>query len=249
MSSGLLAGRRVVVVGGASGIGLATVQAVSAVGGAVAVLDRDGDGASAAAAGARASGVPASAHAVDITDEDQVAQAIDDAAAELGGIDAMLHIAGVMAGQGLDIREVSPQLWAKVIAVNLTGPFVVAKHAARHMIPAGDGVMVFVASRAGVVSGSGSIPYGASKGGLHGLSLTLARQLRPYGIRVNTLCPGDIDTPLMRRSLDEALANGIDSGRLDDVRAGLGRPEHVARLLAMVASPAADGLDGIVFSG
>lgn len=249
MSSGLLTGRRVVVVGGASGIGLATVRAVSAAGAAVAVLDRDGHGASAAAQDARANGARASAHPVDITDEDQVAQAVDDAAAELGGIDALLHVAGIMAGQGLDIREVSPQLWTQVLAVNLTGPFLVAKHAARHMIPAAGGVMVFVASRAGVLSGSGSIPYGASKGGLHGLSLTLARQLRPHGIRVHTLCPGDIDTPLMRRSLDEAQANGVDRGRLDDLRASLGQPEDVARVLAMVASPSADGLDGIVFTG
>lgn len=249
MSSGLLARRRVVVVGGASGIGLATVEAVGAAGGAVAVLDRDGDGASAAAASARADGARASAHAVDITDEEQVAQAIDAAAADLGGIDALLHIAGVMAGQARDVREVSEQLWAQVLAVNLTGPFLVAKHAARHMIPAGGGVMVFVASRAGVVAGSGSIPYGASKGGLNGLALTLARQLRPYGIRVNTLCPGDIDTPLMQRSLDEARANGLDSGTVADVRAHLGRPEDVARLLATVASSAADALDGIVFTG
>ncbi|WP_283133648.1 SDR family NAD(P)-dependent oxidoreductase [Rhizohabitans arisaemae] len=248
MSGGLLAGRRVVVVGGASGIGLATVDAVAAAGGSVAVLDRDGDGAASAAASARAAGVAACSHRADVADEAEVAAAIDASAAELGGIDAVLHVAGVMRGQGLDVRELPLELWNEVIAINLTGPFLVAKHAARHMVPAGRGVIVLVGSKAGVQAGSGSIPYGASKGGLHGLSLTLARHLRPLGIRVHALCPGDIDTPLMRRSLDEARANGTDADRVSRIEAALGRPEEVASVLALLAAPSADALDGTVFT-
>nr|BFE56338.1 SDR family NAD(P)-dependent oxidoreductase [Dactylosporangium thailandense] len=247
-AAGMLAGQRVVVVGGASGIGRATVEAVAAAGGAVAVLDRDGDGAEAAAAHARAAGVPAFAHAVDIADETQVAAAVGAAVADLGGVDALLHVAGIMQGQGLDVRDLPLDVWARVIAVNLTGPVLVAKHTARHMVPAGRGVMVFVASRAGVITGSGSVPYGASKGGLHGLAMTLDRQLRPHGIRVHTLCPGDIDTPLMRRSLDEAQRNGVDAGSVARIQAELGRPADVAAVLALLASPVAGGFDGTVFT-
>ncbi|MFG3700502.1 SDR family NAD(P)-dependent oxidoreductase [Micromonospora sp. NPDC047620] len=243
--AGLLAGRRVVVVGGASGIGLATVHAAAAAGAAVAVLDADGDGAAGAAAAARRTGASASARRVDVTVEAEVAAALDDVAAEWGGIDAVLHVAGVMRGQGLDIREVTAELWAQVIAVNLTGPFLVAKHAMRHLTP-GTGVLVLVGSRAGVQNGSGSVPYGASKGGLHGLALTLDRQLRPQGIRVHTLCPGDIDTPLMRRSLDEARTNGTDAGRVAEIEAALGRPEDVASALVLLASPVSDGVVGTV---
>ncbi|MEV7232309.1 SDR family oxidoreductase [Polymorphospora sp. NPDC051019] len=243
--AGLLAGRRVVVVGGASGIGLATTRAAAAAGAAVAVLDLDGDGARAAAAQA---GPGAYGYQLDITDEAAVAATLDRAAADLRGIDTVLHVAGIMRGQGLDVREVTADLWARVIAANLTGPFLVAKHATGHLEAAGGGVLVFVASKAGIVTGSGSVPYGASKGGLHGLALTLARQLRPRGIRVHTLCPGDIDTPLMRRSLDEAARNGADAAGVARVRAGLGRPEDVAAVLTLLAAPAADALDGTVYT-
>ncbi|TDB80588.1 SDR family NAD(P)-dependent oxidoreductase, partial [Micromonospora fluostatini] len=148
-AAGLLAGRRVVVVGGASGIGLATVRAAAAAGAAVAVLDADADGAAGAAAQARAVGATACARPVDVTDEAQVAAALDAVAAELGGIDAVLHVAGVMRGQGTAVADVPLELWQRVIAVNLTGPFLVAKHATRHLT-GGDGVLVLVGSKAGV---------------------------------------------------------------------------------------------------
>ncbi|WDZ82940.1 SDR family NAD(P)-dependent oxidoreductase [Micromonospora cathayae] len=247
-SAGLLAGRRVVVVGGASGIGLATVRAAVAAGAAVAVLDADGDGADRAAAEARLGGATACARRVDVTVEDEVSAALDAVAAELSGIDAVLHVAGVMRGQGLDVRDVPVELWHRVLAVNLTGPFLVAKHAARHLTP-GTGVLVLVGSKAGVLAGSGSVPYGASKGGLHGLALTLARQLDPQGIRVHALLPGDIDTPLMRRSLAEARANGADRHRIAELAATLGRPEDVASALVLLASPVSAGVVGTVHAG
>ncbi|GGM17891.1 MULTISPECIES: SDR family oxidoreductase [Micromonospora] len=247
-AAGLLVGRRVVVVGGASGIGLATVRAAAAAGAAVAVLDADADGAAEAAAQARAAGADAYAHTVDVTAEPQVAAALDAAAADLGGLDAVLHVAGVMRGQGTDVADLPLELWQRVVAVNLTGPFLVAKHAVRHL-GGGDGVLVLVGSKAGVLAGSGSVPYGASKGGLHGLALTLARQLGPRGIRVHTLCPGDIDTPLMRRSLDEARANGTDSGQVTRIEAALGRPEDVASVLTLLAAPVAAGIAGTVYTG
>ncbi|WP_431727036.1 SDR family NAD(P)-dependent oxidoreductase [Verrucosispora sp. TAA-831] len=245
---GLLTGRRVVVVGGASGIGLATVRAAVTAGAAVAVLDADADGAAGAAAQARAAGATAVAHAVDVTRETQVASVFDAVAADLGGIDAVLHVAGIMRGQGTDVTDLPLELWQRVIEVNLTGPFLVAKHAVRHLT-AGHGVLVLVGSKAGVLAGSGSVPYGASKGGLHGLALTLARQLGPRGIRVHTLCPGDIDTPLMRRSLDEARANGTDGAQVARIEAALGRPEDVASVLTLLAAPASAGIAGTVYTG
>ncbi|KXK58249.1 hypothetical protein AWW66_30865 [Micromonospora rosaria] len=214
----------------------------------MAVLDADADGAAGAAAQARAVGATACARPVDVTDEAQVAAALDAVAAELGGIDAVLHVAGVMRGQGTAVADVPLELWQRVIAVNLTGPFLVAKHATRHLT-GGDGVLVLVGSKAGVQTGSGSVPYGASKGGLHGLALTLARQLGPQGIRVHTLCPGDIDTPLMRRSLDEARANGTDGVQVARIEAALGRPEDVASVLVLLAAPVSAGLVGTVYTG
>ncbi|MEU5552093.1 MULTISPECIES: SDR family NAD(P)-dependent oxidoreductase [unclassified Micromonospora] len=247
-TAGLLTGRRVVVVGGASGIGLATVRAAATAGAAVAVLDADADGAAGAAAQARAVGATAVAHAVDVTRETQVASVLDAVAADLGGIDAVLHVAGIMRGQGTDVTDLPLELWQRVIEVNLTGPFLVAKHAVRHLTD-GHGVLVLVGSKAGVLTGSGSVPYGASKGGLHGLALTLARHLGPRGIRVHTLCPGDIDTPLMRRSLDEARTNGTDGAQVARIEAALGRPEDVASVLTLLAAPASAGIAGTVYTG
>ncbi|MFI7079371.1 SDR family NAD(P)-dependent oxidoreductase [Micromonospora sp. NPDC049903] len=247
-ATGLLTGRRVVVVGGASGIGLATVRAAATAGAAVAVLDADADGAAGAAAQARAAGATAVAHVVDVTREAQVASVFDAVADDLGGIDAVLHVAGIMRGQGTDVTDLPLELWQRVIEVNLTGPFLVAKHAVRHLAD-DHGVLVLVGSKAGVLTGSGSVPYGASKGGLHGLALTLARHLGPRGIRVHTLCPGDIDTPLMRRSLDEARANGTDGAQVSRIEAALGRPEDVASVLTLLAAPASAGIAGTVYTG
>jgi NAD(P)-dependent dehydrogenase (short-subunit alcohol dehydrogenase family) len=78
------------------------------------------------------------------------------------------------------------------------------------MIDAGRGTIILVASKAGVSGGSGSFAYGASKGGMHGLAMTLERHLGPKGVRVNDVCPGDVDTPLYRRSIEEAVRNGAD---------------------------------------
>jgi NAD(P)-dependent dehydrogenase (short-subunit alcohol dehydrogenase family) len=152
-----------------------------------------------------------------------------------------------MQGQGLDVADVPIELWHRVLSVNLTGPFLVARHAVAYLT-AGTGVLVLVGSKAGVLAGSGSVPYGASKGGLHGLALTLDRQLRPRGIRVHTLCPGDIDTPLMRRSLDEARANGVAPDRVADIESALGRPEDVAAALVLLAAPASAGVAGTVYT-
>ncbi|TBL32238.1 SDR family oxidoreductase, partial [Verrucosispora sp. SN26_14.1] len=201
-----------------------------------------------AAAQARAVGATAVAHAVDVTRETQVASVLDAVAADLGGIDAVLHVAGIMRGQGTDVTDLPLELWQRVIEVNLTGPFLVAKHAVRHLTD-GHGVLVLVGSKAGVLTGSGSVPYGASKGGLHGLALTLARHLGPRGIRVHTLCPGDIDTPLMRRSLDEARTNGTDGAQVARIEAALGRPEDVASVLTLLAAPASAGIAGTVYTG
>lgn len=297
----LLAGRRVLVTGAASGIGRATVLAAVAAAARVAAVDRDADGLASLASALPDRPAPAggrldppgglvAVRQADVTAEPEVTAAVEAAVAELGGLDAVLHVAGIMRGQQVPVTQLPLAVWQQVVTVNLTGAFLVAKHTAPHLAaaaragnPAGPvaaadpiaasaggragattgcaggtappvdatgtpSALVFVASRAGIVAPSGSVPYGASKGGLHGLALTLAAALRPDGVRVHTLCPGDIDTPLMRRSLAEAAANGAGVGRIAAVLDGLERPEHVAQALVLLASTAADGLAGTVFT-
>lgn len=151
-----------------------------------------------------------------------VDSALAGAAAALGGpIDAVFHVAGVMGAQGADITDVSDEAWSRVIAVNLTGSFRVARAAAGALAPGG--LLMLTSSQGGVLQPSGSLPYGASKAGIHGMVLTLEAQFRARGLRLVELVPGKVDTPLYRASVVEAAARG-------------GRPEIAEALLDGVVS-------------
>ena len=231
-----LRGKRILVTGGSSGIGQATALRVAADGARTAVVDINEGAEPTTMEQIRAAGGETRYWRADIAMESDVSTAVDEATEWLGGIDAVLHCAGIMKGQGLDIRDFGVDTWLEVLAVNLTGSFFVAKHAARHMIPAAQGVLVLVASVGGVTGGSGSYAYGASKGGMMGLGLSLDARLAPYGIRVHVVCPAAIDTPLFRASVREGLANGSDPARFET---DLGSPAGVANVMALLVSDAA----------
>ena len=227
-----LAGRCVLVTGAASGIGGAAAERLVHRGAHVAMLDRDAavTGLAAALDEERARG-----WRVDVGDEPAVERAIGAAADWLGGLDALVHCAGIMRGQRLDLAAVTSEIWDEVLRTNLTGTFHVVKHAIGRM-PHG-GTVVLVSSVAGVTQGSGSYAYGASKGGMHGLALTLERHLHERGIRVVEVLPDTVDTPLLRGSLVEgehntgtAPATGpmIDPGAIGDVLAFLVSPAGAA---------------------
>lgn len=236
------------VTGGASGIGRATALTLAAGGQSVLVVDIDATAAADVVAEARASGNDLQATRADVSVEREVASALDLAAEKFGSIDVVIHAAGVMAGQLEDIREVDESTWDRVVDINLKGAFFVAKHVARYFVPAGSGVIILVASKAGVTVGSGSYAYGASKGGVHGLALTLDRHLGPQGIRVNDVCPGDIDTPLLRASVAEGLRHGGDPAEAERFLGHLTAPEAIAEVLSFLASPAADCVRGTIFT-
>ena len=135
-----------------------------------------------------------------------------------------------------------------MVGVNLTGSFLVAKAVVPAMKRAGRGVIILVASGAGVRGGSSSVAYGSSKGAVHGLAMVLEPQLAPLGIRVNDVCPGSLDTPLKRQNvIDGAVAHGEDPDAAL-ARAGLGDPRGVARVLAFLASDDADYVRGSIFT-
>jgi NAD(P)-dependent dehydrogenase (short-subunit alcohol dehydrogenase family) len=243
MASEDLSRRRVVVTGGASGIGLAAVRCLAAQGVRVALVDRVISSAS-----ADFSEITEWHRDVDVTDEAAVELAFDDIAAHFDGIDAVIHAAGVMREQMTDPRDVSLAAWNEVLGVNLTGAFLVSRAAARIMAAQGSGTIVLVGSHAGTIGPSGSVPYGASKGGVNGLAMTLHRFLSPLGIRVNNLCPGSVDTPLVRRSLDEGVAHGASTEVTERTRKSLVDPDGVGRILAFLAGPDADLVQGTVFT-
>jgi NAD(P)-dependent dehydrogenase (short-subunit alcohol dehydrogenase family) len=184
-----LAGRRILVTGGASGIGRATAMLFAAEGAAVAVLDRAAD---AAAVVAREIG--GHAVAVDVADAASVDAAVGQAASALGGVDGVVNAAGILSSPG--IADTTPDAFARTLAVNLTGTFLVVRAALRFLQAAPTATIVNIGSGVGLVpTGPGSVAYVASKGGVIAMSKAMAAELAP-AIRVNVVCPGMVETPM-----------------------------------------------------
>lgn len=239
-----LDGKRILITGAASGIGRATTVELAATGARAALFDRAAVvtdlASSLAGTGTRARG-----WVVDVGDEAQVARAVREANAWLTGIDVLIHCAGIMRGQMLDVTKVTAGLWHDVLRTNLTGTFFIVKHVVAQMRGSPGSSVVLVGSEAGVVGGSGSYAYGASKGGLHGLALTLERHLSDRGIRVVEVLPGAVDTPLLRGSLVEAAQNAPSQWG-GDPRAQPVRPASVAKVLLFLASDDGSHIVGTV---
>jgi NAD(P)-dependent dehydrogenase (short-subunit alcohol dehydrogenase family) len=188
-----LAGRRVLITGAASGIGRACAEMFAGEGAALALLDRNDHGLSDFDA------VPCPA---DVTDVAAVEGAVGKAAAGLGGLDGVVNCAGKdMLGR---LTEVSPDAWAEIINVNLTGSANVCRAAIPSLRAAGMGTIVNVASGAGLFPLPDRTAYCAAKAGLVMFSKSLAMEVADSGIRVNAVCPGAIDTPMLAGSYQDA---------------------------------------------
>ena len=252
-----LDGKRIIVTGAATGIGRATALRCAAYGARIAAFDiNDTDGRQTVAAITQ-TGAEARYWRVDVADDSAVAAGVTAAAGWMGGVDALLHVAGIIQATMADIDDVAVETWDRVIDVNLKGSFLMAKHVAGVMKQAGRGVIVLTASGAGVTGGSASIPYAPSKGGVHGLTLVLAMHLASFGIRVNEVCPGKIETPLIAAGRDQVFrhtgrrpaAPAPDGGGSPFLFEGnLGAPEGVAEIYAFLASDQADYVRGSVFT-
>jgi NAD(P)-dependent dehydrogenase (short-subunit alcohol dehydrogenase family) len=231
-----LASARAVVSGGASGLGLATAQRVIDAGGSVALLDVNEEQ---GAASARALGNRALFLKTDVSDEDNVRASMKKAAEFMGGMTLAVNCAGIL-GPGRTLGRDGPMpaaQFAKVVQINLVGSFIVAKEAANIMQsnePNGDGergVIISTASIAAFEGQVGQAPYSASKGGVVGMMLPLAREFARIGIRVNTIAPGIFLTPMMA-SLSEEIQQSL--GAQVPFPSRLGRPEEYADLVASI---------------
>ena len=232
-------GKVAIVTGGASGLGEATVRAYVAKGGKVAIFDMNAERGAALVEELGADKV--SFHNVNVSDEASVKEAIDAVVANFGG----LHICNNYAGIGNAIKTLSKNgafpldAYKNVINVNLIGTFNVARLAAEAMsknVPYDDinarGVIINTASVAAYEGQVGQVAYSASKGGVVGMTLPMARDLASYGIRVNTIVPGLIHTPLFE-SLPEAAYKSLENSVVNPKR--LGRPDEIAHLSVMIA--------------
>lgn len=188
-------GKRVLVTGASSGVGEATARAFAAEGASIALFARRAERLDAIAEelGENAHGI-----AVDVSDPDAVATAVAAADEVLGGLDVAINAAGIT--HEAPLAELTPADWRGMIDINLSGTFYVAREAALLMLAAGWGSIVNIGSDLGSMGHAGYVHYGAAKAGVIGLTKNMAAELAPT-VRVNVVCPGPIDTPMMEAEL------------------------------------------------
>ena len=235
-------GQVAVVTGAASGIGRATAEALAARGAQVVVADIDREGGEKTAAALRERGRKAEFIAVDMTDPAAIAAFAEAVHAKYGAVDVLVNGAGW--GRTHPFWEGTPELWNKLIALNLVGPMTLAKALLPHMLERKSGRIVNIASDAGRVGSLGETVYAGAKGGLIAFTKSLAREMARYAINVNCVCPGPTDTPLMAAVPDkvkEALIKAIPLRRL-------GRPQEVADAIVFFAGDRSAYVTGQVLS-
>jgi NAD(P)-dependent dehydrogenase (short-subunit alcohol dehydrogenase family) len=231
MISERLAGRVAVVTGGGSGIGLATVRRFAAEGAKVVVGDIDPEGGEQAA-----NEVGGRYVKVDVSDEEQVKNLFNAAEDAFGGVDIAFNNAGISPPEDASITETDLDAWHKVQQINLTSVFLCSKYAIEHMRRRGKGSIINTASFVAVMGAATSqISYSASKGGVLSMSRELGVEFAREGIRVNAVCPGPVNTPLLK----ELFAKDPERAarRLVHVPVGrFGEPEEIAAAVAFLAS-------------
>lgn len=226
--------RVVLVTGGGSGIGHACVRALTAEGAKVLIVDRDPKGA-AIAGDFRRDGYQVEFVQADVTEEADVRRCIQAAHDRFGQLDAVIACAGISGPVGTPAVEVAVEDWDRVMAVNVRGNFLLAKHAIPLLKQSDVAAMVFLASDSALVAFEGMAPYTTSKGAV--LMLTKALAVDHPEVRVNCLCPSVVDTPMSR----------TDLGRQDGfVGTGMPvmQPQQVAAHAVFLASPVSEPING-----
>lgn len=222
------------VTGAARGIGAATVELLRARGATVVAVDID----------------PVDdIEMCDVTDEEGVAKAIERTIRRFGRLDIVVNVAGIAPLRTL--ADTSTDLWERVLAVNLTGTFLVCREAMPHLV-ASTGTIVNVASISAFQGQPANAAYTASKGGVLLLTRSLAVEFAQHGVRVNAVCPGGVDTELARAGgVDiRAVADRLDQraiARMTSLMPGKASPVDIAETIAFLSSDAARSVSGAAF--
>jgi NAD(P)-dependent dehydrogenase (short-subunit alcohol dehydrogenase family) len=240
-----LEGRAALITGGNSGIGEATAILFAREGAQVAVASRRAEANAAVVERIESEGGSALSIPCDVTDPDSVAPAVATTVDRFGGIDILVNNAGVIY-RDKNVLETSLDEWNHTIAVNTTGTFLVSRAVIPHMIEKGRGSIVNNASYFGLVGGRGTAAYSASKGAVVLLTKAMALDHARQGIRVNCVCPGSVETPMMRQEMEE-MGGEAEVRHLFEEKHPLGRisqPEEIARAILYLASDAAAFVTG-----
>ncbi len=234
--------RVAVVTGGGSGMGRAICRHLAEDGRRVAVLDVNDEAAGRVAKELEADGFEAVGAHVDVSDRPAVDAALDEVRRALGPVEIMVTSAGIERFE--DFLEVSAVDWDRMIAVNLTGTFHCLQAAVPDMVAAGWGRIVTISSSSAQSGTTRMSSYVSSKGGVIGLTKALAVEFAPKGITVNTIPPGFIDTPMMRRSVELGVVADMDAliARTPVRRAGT--PDDIAAACAFLCSEHAGYITG-----
>jgi NAD(P)-dependent dehydrogenase (short-subunit alcohol dehydrogenase family) len=233
-----LVDKRVLITGGASGIGAATAERFLEEGARVVILDHDELGCKRIT-----SELPGLAGVIkaDVADPGRVASAFDQLDELFGGIDVLINNAGISIRH--DLADITPEEWRRVIDVNLNGVFYVAQQAARRMSEQSSGVIINMGSTNALVGHQHYADYNASKAGVVELTRSMALELAP-DVRVNAVCPGYIMTPMQEAEYTPEMIEEVNT-KIPLKRHG--RPEEVAALFAFLASDEATYLTGQIY--
>jgi NAD(P)-dependent dehydrogenase (short-subunit alcohol dehydrogenase family) len=236
-------GQVALVTGGSSGMGLATAQAFAEAGAAVILADVNEAALSAAAEDLTTAGHQALGVVCDVSQEDQVDAMVKQAVATFGRLDMAFNNAGIQAPP-MDAADEPAEMFDRVNAINLRGVWTCMKHELRQMRAQGSGAIVNCSSLGGLVGLPGRAAYHASKHGVIGLTRSAALEYAPRGIRINAVCPGTIETPMVtdmiakgELSVPDAVANQ-PIGRL-------GRADEIAAAVLWLSSPGASLIVGV----
>lgn len=235
-------GKVALVTGGGSGIGRATALKFASLGASVVVADINEAGAQETVSGITKLGGQAAAIAVDVSIGSQVKAMVDFTIETFGKLDCAFNNAGI-EGEGGSIVDCSEENWARTIAIDLTGVFLCMKYEIPAMLANGSGTIVNTSSVAGLAGTPGLPAYGAAKHGVVGLTKGAAKEYAGHGIRVNAVCPGVIETPMVTRLADDMSSTREAFDNLHPI-GRLGQPQEIAEAVIWFCSPASSFVTG-----